>query len=79
MLFEQKKILEIMLQTQALLVFNGYGQDVLTNQPEFIYLFSIMLTSNCFCIDVLWSYFLLTTIFFVFVAFCMLFIYFDAI
>ena len=41
-------IIEITLQTQTLLISNGYGNDILTNQPEFIYLYSMILISNVF-------------------------------
>ena len=41
------EMLEIMLQIHELLVYDGYGKDVLTNDTEFIYLFVIF--SYIFC------------------------------
>ena len=50
-------VFKIILQTQAVLVYDGYGNDVLANKPECIYLFSLILTSNCFFSGILWLFY----------------------
>ena len=47
-------VFKIILQTQAVLVYDGYGNDVLANKPECTYLFSLILTPNCFFSGILW-------------------------
>eukprot|EP01084_Bolivina_argentea_P103894 186066_1 len=59
------EIVEIIIQSQALLVYNGYNvfdpnnaNDIyLANKPEFIILFSLFLGFNCLLAGILWLFY----------------------